>query len=64
MFHVCFMLAIDCDITAIQFQFGSKLFIPKSGGKIFPPLKLHCYSWPPCGSLTFVAINRTTGYQY
>ncbi len=38
-------------------QFESKLFIPKSGWKIFPPLKLNCYSWPRCASLTFVAIN-------
>ncbi len=32
--------------------------------KIFPPLKLLYYSWPRCGSLTFVAINRITGYQF
>ncbi len=44
--------------------FGSKLFTLKSSGKIFPPLKLHCYSWPRCGSLTFAAINRTTGYRF
>ena len=25
-------------------QFGSKLFTLKSGGKVFPPRKLHCYS--------------------
>ena len=42
-------------------QFGSKLFIPILG--TFLPLKLLCYSWPRCGSLTCVAINRTTGYQ-
>ena len=36
---------------------------PKKGWKIFPPLKLNCYSWPRCGSLIFVAINRTTGYR-
>ncbi len=43
-------------------QFESKIFIPKSGGKIFPPLKLHCYSCPKCGSLTFDAKDRTTRY--
>ncbi len=39
-----------------SYQFGSKLFIPKSGRKIVPPVKLHCHSWPWCGSLTFHAI--------
>ncbi len=35
-----------------------------SSQKVFPPLKLLCYSWPRCGSLTFVAIYRTTRYQF
>ena len=30
----------------------------------FPAIKLLCYSWPRCGSLTFVAIYRITGYQF
>ncbi len=47
-----------------QQQSGTKLVRPKSGGKIFPPLKFLCYSWPRCGSLTFVVINRVTGYQF
>ena len=42
-------------------QSGSKLLIPKSGKKIFPPVKLLCYLSPRCGSLTFIAINRTAG---
>ena len=32
--------------------------------RVFPPLKLLCYSWPWWGSLTFVANNTTTGYQF
>ncbi len=45
-------------------QSGPKLFNQKSGGKIFPPLKFLCHSWPRRGSLTFVAIDRITGYQF
>ncbi len=45
-------------------QLGSKLFISKSGRKIFLQLKLLCYSWNRCGSFTFVAINITTWYLF
>ena len=38
-------------------QSGTKLFNPKSGWKIFRPLKFLSHSWPRCGSLIFVAIN-------
>ncbi len=45
-------------------QFRSKLFISKSVGKIFLQLKLHGNSWPRCGSLTLVPINRISRYQF
>ncbi len=44
-------------ISTMLMQFGSKVFTPKGGVKIFPPLKLHFYSWPRCESFTFVVIK-------
>ena len=65
--HPCMLSLCNCYCfgwTILQLQFESKLFIPKCGGKIFPLLKLLCYSWPRCGSLTFVAIIEPPGTSF
>ena len=50
--------------SILYFSLEARYSPQKNDRKIFPPLKLDCYSWPRCESLTFVAINRTTGYHF